>query len=76
MTWVTILRLLLSLANTVATYVRDRKLLEQGEANAILAQLKGSVDALDRATKARDAATAKFDDTGGVPDEQDPNLRD
>lgn len=76
MTWLAVLRLLLGLADTVLGYVREKQLIEAGEAKAIAANLKASIDVMEKARKARDAAVADFDRRGGVPDEHDPNLRD
>ena len=76
MVWLTVLKALLGFASSLAGYLRDKQLLDAGEAKAISIQLESSLDALDRATKARRAAVAKFDDANGVPDDEDPNLRD
>lgn len=76
MTWLALLRLLLSLAHTVMNVVQQRQLLAAGEANAIAKQIISTQATVDKAIKARDAALKRFDDTGGVPDDNDPNLRD
>lgn len=37
---------------------------------------ENSLALIDKARAARDAATGRFDKSGGVPDDKDPNLRD
>ena len=76
MVWLTVLKALLSFARGLTGYLRDKQLLDAGEAKAIASQLESSLNALASATKARRAAVAKFDDANGVPDDEDPNLRD
>lgn len=76
MGWVTLLQALLSVARVVAEYLRDKQLMDAGEAKAIVAQLKGSLDAIERANKARANAVNTFDKSNGVPNDKDPNLRD
>ena len=76
MSWVAILRALLSLSSSVAAYVQEKQLLEAGEAKAIAEGLRNAQIAINKARKARDAANTDFDKRDGVPDESDPNLRD
>lgn len=76
MGWLTLLQALLSVARVVADYLRDKQLIDAGEAKAIAEGLKGSLDAIERANKARSKAISRFDAANGVPDDKDPNLRD
>lgn len=61
--WLTLLKLLLSLASAVATHVRERRLLEAGQAEAVAAGIREADDAIRRA---RDAA-ARVDE---LPDDR------
>lgn len=76
MTWLALLRLILSIADTVSNYVREKQLLDAGAASEIARNLAVSLALVDQARRARDAAGADFDKRNGVPDENDPNLRD
>lgn len=76
MTWLTIIQLVLKLADGLVRYAGDRQLLNAGEAKAIAENLSASRDVLDKALRARNTAGADFDKRGGVPDDKDPNLRD
>ena len=69
--WLTILHLLLSLASTVATHVRERRMLEAGQAEAALRGIRDADEAIARARAARDAVR---DDPDSVRD--DPYNRD
>ena len=64
-----ILRAVLSLASALMGYVRDRQLLDAGKAQANEAALRGMLDAISRAKRARQSV-----DPDGVPD--DPDNRD
>lgn len=76
MGWIALLKAVLGFASALAGYLRDKQLIDAGEAKAIVAQLESSLDALERARIARRDAVAKFDAANGVPDDKDPNLRD
>lgn len=76
MGWLSVLRALLSIAGSLTQYLHDKQMLDAGAATAIANGLKESQDAIEQARKARDDATRKFDERGGVPDDNDPNLRD
>lgn len=66
---VSILKILLELANKVASYVRDKQLMEAGAAQAILRGVNDANDAIDRADNAR----RNYD---SLPVESDPQNRD
>lgn len=69
--WLTLLKLLLSIASAVATHVRERRLLEAGAAQAVLKGVRDADEAIRRARAARDAVR---DDPDSVRD--DPYNRD
>lgn len=71
MGWLALLRLLLSLASSVAGIVRDKQLIGAGEARAVTAYLENSLDLMEKADAARDKAErAPVDADGdGVPDD-------
>jgi len=60
--WLSLLRLLLSLASAVASHVRDKRLLAAGEAEAVLRGVREADDAIRRAR----AAAARVDE---LPDD-------
>lgn len=66
---VSILKILLELAKKVASYVRDKQLMEAGAAQAILRGVNDANDAIDRADNAR----RNYD---SLPVESDPENRD
>lgn len=74
MSWLGLLKVVLGFASALTGYLRDKQLMDAGEAKAIAAQLESSLDAVERARKARNNAVADFD-ANGVRDD-DPNLRD
>lgn len=76
MNWLAMLRALLGLASSLTTYLQNKQLLEAGEAQAIAEGLKNAQAAITKARKARRDAVADFDKRDGVPDDNDPNLRD
>lgn len=76
MSWLAIIKLLITLAVALLEQARRRQTISDAEAAVMLRALKESQDAADRATRARDDALRDFDDRGGVPDDSDPNLRD
>jgi len=76
MAWLRILEAVLGFARALAEYVERKQLMDAGEAKAIASQLESSANVLRNARMARDNAVSNFDDNGGVPDDEDPNLRD
>lgn len=76
MSWIALLKGILGIASSLTAYINNKQLMDAGEAKAIARQLESSINVLDKAQKARRAAVADFDARDGVPDEQDPNLRD
>ncbi len=75
--WLGILKALLSVAAGLADYLRDRQLLEAGEAMAIAKGLRESLDAIDKANKARQAANDKpLDNNGDWVSDDDGFKRD
>lgn len=69
MTTLTIIKLLLSLVNTLIGFARDRNLIAAGEANATAKSLAEAMEKIDRARRARDSVT-----DSGMHD--DPDKRD
>ncbi|WP_119167098.1 hypothetical protein [Algihabitans albus] len=53
MTWLSLLRLVLSVAEGLLSLLRERRLIEAGEAQAIAAGLEASRDALEDVRRAR-----------------------
>lgn len=76
MNWLALLRVILGLASSLTDYLRDKQLIEAGEAKAISEGLKNAQNAITKARKARYNANRAFDERDGVPDDKDPNLRD
>lgn len=74
--WVGLLRVMINLATSLASYVESKQLLDAGEARGILKGLTYAKNKLDKANRARDAAVNEFDKRDGLPDDDDPNLRD
>jgi len=76
MVWLSLLKVVLGLASSLSSYLRDKGLLEAGETKELSKMLDNSIDILDRSNTSRNDAIKRFDDTDGVPDDNDPNLRD
>lgn len=76
MTWLSVLLALLRVTSGVLDYMRQRQLIEAGQAKQIAENLNASMELIAKANKARADAGAAFDKRGGVPDDKDPNLRD
>ena len=76
MAWLRILEAVLGFARALAEYVERKQLMDAGEAKAIASQLESSANVLQRAINARRNAVDSFDANNGVPDDEDPNLRD
>lgn len=69
MTILGIIKLLLSLANTIGEYVKNKQLMDAGASEAMLRGLKDANDAITRANVARTTANS-------LPTNLDPNNRD
>lgn len=69
--WLTLLKLLLSIASAIASYAERRQMLEAGAAQAVLKGVRDADEAIARARAARDAVR---DDPDSVRD--DPYNRD
>lgn len=76
MNLVGLLKAVLGFASALTEYLRNRELLEAGEAKAIAEGLKNANEAIEEARRARRNAVRDFDKRDGVPDDNDPNLRD
>ncbi len=76
MNLVGLLKAVLRFASALTEYLRNRELLEAGEAKAIAEGLKNANEAIEKARRARRNAVRDFDKRDGVPDDNDPNLRD
>ena len=76
MNWLALLKGLLALSNSLTEYLRNKQLLEAGEAQAISEGLQNAQHAIQKAREARNTAGREFDKRDGVPDDEDPNLRD
>lgn len=74
MSWLTLLKLVLLLALKLAGLVKDRQLLEAGEARAIARALEIQNARIDKALAARHAAGVRFD--SGDPGADDGFRRD
>lgn len=62
MSWLGILKLLLSLAGSVAKIVADRQLISAGEAQAVAEGLRNATDTLDKARRRIDAVRSDPDE--------------
>lgn len=76
MNWLALLKVLLGLANSLTAYLNNKQLIDAGEAQAISEGLQNAQDAVQKAREARRTAVREFDKRDGVPDDEDPNLRD
>ncbi|QJI53343.1 hypothetical protein vBAcoSR7M_21 [Alteromonas phage vB_AcoS-R7M] len=76
MVWLKFFKLLLQLSFNISKYLETKQLLNAGEAIAIRKGLEDAIAKSNKAMRARNAAGAKFDSANGVPDNNDPNLRD
>lgn len=56
MTWISLLKALLTAAGALAAWMQQRSLIQAGRAEAIAANLKGALDEIAKANVARDAA--------------------
>lgn len=71
-----LLEYLLRFAFALTEHLRLKGALEAGRALAILKGLEHAKIALHKAKIAKDKALSDFDNSNGVLDESDPNLRD
>jgi len=69
-------KLALQLLSSIAGYMRDKRMMEAGAAKIIIDSLERASDETDKAIKSGVVAGKRFDDLDGLPDNQDPNLRD
>lgn len=76
MAWLSLLVALLKIAGSLTGYLQSKQLIDAAQADMLSKLLEDSLDIIAKAQSARNAATAKFDANGGVPDANDPNLRD
>jgi len=76
MAWLAVLKAILGLAGSLAAYLNNKQLLDAGEAQAIVKSLNHAKETINKATAARNKATSDFDDANGLPNNDDPNLRD
>ena len=67
---------LFKIAGNLTDYLKERQLIEAGRAMLVKESLGASHAIITEAKEARAAAVAKFDDAGGVPDDDDPYRRD
>jgi hypothetical protein len=66
---VTLIKLFLSFASTLAQYAHDKQLMDAGAAKSVLEGIQNANDAVARANDARNSANS-------VPVDKDPNNRD
>lgn len=76
MGWLQLIGILLGLVNSLVSWAKERQLIEMVVAQELSNNLERSIVLLQKASKARDDALREHDARGGVPDEDDPNLRD
>ena len=76
MNWIAILKTMLKLTSSLAAYVHAKQLMEAGESKIIAESLKNAQAEIEKAREAKTSALRDFNKSNGVPDEQDPNLRD
>lgn len=71
--WLTLATIILKF---ILPYIFQRADMPSAAREQALKQAEKSLEIVDKARAARDAAHADFDKRGGVPDDRDPNLRD
>ena len=72
MPWLALLNGLLSLASSLASFLRDKQLLDAGRAMAISGSIKkGAMDETAKAIRARDAVRDDADSVRDDPDNRD-----
>lgn len=55
MSWIGLVQVLLGIVSTVASYLKDRQLIDAGVAEAVGTHLQGALDEIDKANKAGQA---------------------
>ncbi len=70
LSWITVLKLLLSLAGTVATYLHNAKLMEAGQAKSILAGIHHAQRQTKIAADARANVKHDADSVSNDPDDR------
>ncbi len=73
MAWLGVLKVLLSLSNTLMTYLHDKQLLDAGMAQQLSADLRGTLDAIQKAHDARANVRDDADSVRNDPDNIDPH---
>lgn len=68
---VLVLKLFLIIADKLATYLGNKQLMDAGEAKSVSAQLKGAMDATQRAIAARNAVRDDADSVRNDPFNRD-----
>lgn len=76
MSWATALFALIQLVASLVKWAEARQAVEAADAKRMAQILRGSIDVLERVEGARADAIRKFRESGGLPDDGDPNLRD
>ena len=74
MTWLSLILAAVRLLGSLAGFLRDRKLISEGEANMVADALEAQANDVDKGRKARLAQRAA--DAGGLPDDPGPFQRD
>jgi phage portal protein BeeE len=74
--WVAAIKLALAVAAFLTERARQRGALLDAEAKLLAGQMNVSLDTLEAVRNARNAAESDFDQSGGLPKDDDPNLRD
>lgn len=76
MTGLSILKLLLTLINNLLQYLQNKKVIDNWQAHHIKKRTSDIEKIINEAKQIRRAANDKFDESDGVPDDSDSNLRD
>lgn len=76
MSWATALLALIQLVASLVKWAEARQAVEAADAKRMAQILRGSIDVLERVEGARADAIRKFRESGGLPDDDDPDLRD
>ena len=76
MAWLSLIVALLKAASSITEYLKQKQIIDAATAEALKKNMETSRELISKAQTARKAATDKFDSTGGLLDDKDPNLRD
>lgn len=76
MAWLTIFQLGLKGFVAFTDLLRDKQLMDAGAAKVIKESLEKADEEVSQALEAKRLGLRRFDDLGGLPDAEDPNLRD